>query len=493
MLKKLLRLHWQIILIATIGATLRFWNLAALTTFSGDQGYDFLIIFRMLTENDLTLLGPKIGPYNQIGNLYLGPFYYYLLAPSLLIFNFDPIGAAILTVIFAIFTVVLIYKFSLDFLTKEIGIIASALYSFNVFLINQSRASSNPHFLPFFAISYLYSLIKALQNNSKKLIWPFITGISLGIMFQLHYLSFSLSLLLIIFLVKKRLKQFFVVILSFLFAISPQILFEIRNEFFVTHLFLKQISQGDNISSLASVLNNISQSVQKLQTIFLNSDNISFLLVVFISVVTCAFLTKEKTKRLAIGVLYLTIILSIFAVALYSGGIEPHYFATVYPQITLILAVVISVLFNRWKNFALKTIVIFISIQLIASGVQDLNLNAKQGYTMPQGWNLLGARKAAEIISSDVTEDKTFNIASTLDGDTRARPARYLVEVYGKIPMDVEKYPEADILYLISKDEEEKIKAYTVWEIASISPFEIKNKWEIQNSIKLYKLEKKIN
>jgi 4-amino-4-deoxy-L-arabinose transferase-like glycosyltransferase len=110
-LARLIIHHWPIIVIILIAAILRFWRLEALTTFGGDQGYDFLIVKKIL-EGDLTLLGPKIGPYNQLGNLYLGPAYYYLLAPALFLFHLDPIGAAFLTVILSLCTIFLIYLIS---------------------------------------------------------------------------------------------------------------------------------------------------------------------------------------------------------------------------------------------------------------------------------------------------------------------------------------------------------------------------------------------
>ena len=70
-LKKVILSHWLFILILLAAGLLRFWRLETLTTFSGDQGYDFLIVKRMLLDSKFTLLGPKIGPYNEIGNLYL--------------------------------------------------------------------------------------------------------------------------------------------------------------------------------------------------------------------------------------------------------------------------------------------------------------------------------------------------------------------------------------------------------------------------------------
>ena len=63
----------------------------------------------------------------------------------------------------------------------------------------------------------------------------------------------------------------------------------------------------------------------------------------------------------------------------------------------------------------------------------------------------------------DVESSQKYNIAATLDGDTRAMPYRYLLEVYGTKPMKVEDYPHAEVLYLVSRDSESIINSYTVY------------------------------
>ena len=62
--------------------------------------------------------------------------------------------------------------------------------------------------------------------------------------------------------------------------------------------------------------------------------------------------------------------------------------------------------------------------------------------------------------------------------------------VQGHTNLTIRWSKTVNILYLISPDEEEKIKEYTVWEVSSFAPYDIKNKWEIQNGINLYKIEK---
>ncbi|HSX19319.1 MAG TPA: glycosyltransferase family 39 protein, partial [Candidatus Saccharimonadales bacterium] len=208
------------LLILLISSILRFWRIDALTTFSGDQGYDFLAVANMMKTHKITFLGPKIGPYNNIGNLYLGPAYYYLLSPALFLSGFDPLGPAVETAIMAVLTVYLIYLIGKNFLNDESGLVASALYGFNPYLISQSRAPSNPHMIPFFCALFIYSILKTV--NSKFYLWPVLCGICLGVMFQLHYLAAVLIVVSVLYLLKKKqMTSLIVVLAAFVLTISP--------------------------------------------------------------------------------------------------------------------------------------------------------------------------------------------------------------------------------------------------------------------------------
>ena len=108
---------------------------------------------------------------------------------------------------------------------------------------------------------------------------------------------------------------------------------------------------------------------------------------------------------------------------------------------------------------------------------------------MPTGWNLPGIREAAKIIAKDANGD--FNIANTLDGDTRAMPLRYLTDVYGKTPQPVENYShDLSAVYVLSRDDNAKILQYTVWEVDNYKPFVISQDWHVQNGIRVVKLER---
>ena len=482
--------YWLIIIILVVAAILRFWHLEELTTFSGDQGYDFLIVKRMIADGKFTLLGPKIGPYNGVGDLYLGPAYYYLLAPSLLLFRLDPIGPAVLTVVASLGTIFLIYKIGVKYFRRSIAILSASLYAINALLIDQSRAASNPHLIPLFASLATYVTLEMTYKKSKLIVWPLICGICLGIMFQLHYLttSFTASVFIILLFIK-RFRAISFVTLGFLAAISGQILFEIRHEFFITNQFIKQISFGQNILPFNKLDTQISNSVQQLSLAFLNTSKFLYLVIPILLVSVLLYTRKNQKSTVPIALLTLTVILGLILPSFYSGEIGFHYFAPIYPSFIILISIALISIFKVSNHFAPRTVVIILIAQIFTANLITLNLTRQEGYTMPKGWNLKGIKKASEIIAQD-SENSKFNIASTLDGDTRARPYRYLVETKGKIPLDVEHYPDAEIVYLIARDDRQTVKSYTVWEVASLAPFEFEGEWEIQNNIKLYKLAK---
>ena len=63
-------------LILLFSAFLRLYKIEDYMTFLGDQGRDVLIVYNIL-HGHLTLLGPT----SSVGGFFLGPFYYYFMAP----------------------------------------------------------------------------------------------------------------------------------------------------------------------------------------------------------------------------------------------------------------------------------------------------------------------------------------------------------------------------------------------------------------------------
>ena len=124
MIKKFLKKNWLILLIHFLASFLRLYKIADYAEFLGDQGRDLIIVRDFLKNGNLFFIGPQ----TSVGNMYLGPFYYYLIAPALLLANFHPLGPAIFIALISVLTVYLIYYVVLSY-SMDCIIFMRSLYS----------------------------------------------------------------------------------------------------------------------------------------------------------------------------------------------------------------------------------------------------------------------------------------------------------------------------------------------------------------------------
>ena len=98
--------HWYVALaIMLIGGFLRLYRVPDTLMFLGDQGRDALIVARIFKEFDPVL----IGPVTSVGNLYLGPLYYYFMLPFLWLSYPSPLGPVYAVAIFSTLNLFLLY------------------------------------------------------------------------------------------------------------------------------------------------------------------------------------------------------------------------------------------------------------------------------------------------------------------------------------------------------------------------------------------------
>jgi 4-amino-4-deoxy-L-arabinose transferase-like glycosyltransferase len=224
-------------LILIVAAFMRLYRIQDYMTFLGDEGRDVLVVYNIL-HGHLTLLGPT----SSVGGFFLGPIYYYFMAPFLWLFNYNPVGPAVMVALFGIATVWLIYIVGKDFFNVKVGLIAALIYAISPLVLTYSRSSWNPNPMPFFSLLILYCLYKAVKKSSLKLFLA--VGVLFGIAMQLHYLSIFLGVVMLIYvflalLYKQKslkifaqlLKDYLSIFLGFLIGWSPFLAFEVRHGF----------------------------------------------------------------------------------------------------------------------------------------------------------------------------------------------------------------------------------------------------------------------
>ena len=177
-------------------------------TFLGDEGRDVIIVRRIFTE----LHPPLIGPGTSVGNMYLGPLYYYMMALPLLVAGFSPVGPAVMVALLGIATIFFIWFAGRKWFGSFAGLVAGALYAVSPVPIIFSHSSWNPNIMPFFSLLCVYAVWKVWSEN--KLNWLIVLGISFAFVLQSHYLGLLLAPTLFLFwiiaLVKQESKKMFI-------------------------------------------------------------------------------------------------------------------------------------------------------------------------------------------------------------------------------------------------------------------------------------------
>src|SRR3990167_11407712 len=192
-------------LILLVGAFFRLYRIDEYMTFLGDEGRDAIVVRRLLVDFDPILIGPR----TSIGDMYLGPLYYYLMAPAMLLSGLSPVGPSVQMALLGVATVFLIWFVAREWFSPRKGklaigaLIAAGLYSLAPVVIEHARHSWNPNIMPFFALSIIYGLWKIWSpfakategqaESSKRFNWLIVVGVSFAFVLQSHYLGLLLA------------------------------------------------------------------------------------------------------------------------------------------------------------------------------------------------------------------------------------------------------------------------------------------------------------
>lgn len=202
---------------------LRTYRLPEFIAYHQDQVRDLLFIKDHLENGQIIYLGPKAS----VGNFFLAPLWYYLMALVYLVSN-SPVAPALMVAILNSGAVIFIYFFMKKFFTPALAIPTSLLYAVSPFSIEYSRFAWNPNPIPFFAILAIYSLYVYIYENKKSFIY--LAVVAANFSFQLHYQGFLLVAAVFIFpLFKRDWKRLFVSGIIFLGLLAPFFIYEVAN------------------------------------------------------------------------------------------------------------------------------------------------------------------------------------------------------------------------------------------------------------------------
>lgn len=465
------------LLLMIVGIFLRFYQIYGFVTFLGDQGRDAIVLRRIVTLEHL----PAIGAPSSVGMVFLGPFYYYLVAPWLLLFGFNPVGPAVGVAVIATLSIFFGYFAVKDLFNEKIAVMTMIFFMFHNVLVNLSRFSWNPNLLPYFALFTIYFFVKALQT--KRLLYFVLTGAFISMSMQMHYVFLALTVptglwtLFYLYKNRKEVKSSAInlggMIGAFLFIASPLILFDIKNKFLNASNFINVFTGGEG-SSQFSLDEILTTYVALNEHVFMFNTSQLVASVFLIAIVGLMIYSLRKKGPLAI--ITSTFVIGIIITSFFTENKFPHYYGAIYPLYFLILGYALMTLF--WKG-KLKFIVSLFLVYFVAVQAPTFSfIYGKPNYQVPR------AMKIARVVQENVTED-VYQVAS-LPNKYNDHTYRYFLEVWGNRPLEKDTLEKADELFVICEQECKPI-GDAQWDIAYFAPTEVVGTWELEG-VTIYKL-----
>lgn len=501
---------YSIISITLLSAFLRLYRIADYMTFLGDEGRD-VIVAKGILEGNFTLLGPRASA----GDFFLGPIYYYMIAPFLWLWHYSPVGPAVMVALIGIATVVLVYHVGKEFFNVKAGLMAAMLYAISPVVIAFSRSSWNPNPMPFFSLLSMYLLYHAVKRNSWKL---FLTvGLLLGIMMQLHYISVFLAIIMVVFIaigdqivkiglnLKRYVLNYSYFGVGFLIGFSPFLAFEARHGFpnirTIFSFIFSANASGHYISNqtfLSVVADVFFRLFGRLVSMFPSLEFIDLskrpdLIAIFYGTIIVSFasivvliLRKEKLK---IALFLLWLILGVGLFGFYKKLIYEYYFGFMFTLPFLLVGNFLSFLTSLKKMKLLGAVVSLSIFGFLV--VYNLSGNP---FRYEPNRQLNQAKTIAEFVLSK-TDGKPFNFALITKSNSDYA-YRYFFDAEGNKPVDLknlrddpERKSATGQLLVICENIGEDCHplGHPLWEVSGFGRAEITGEWNV-SVVKVYRL-----
>lgn len=514
-IKSQIHLHNLLILgILIIAAILRLYKISGYMTFLGDEGRDVLVVYNIL-HGHFTLLGPTAS----VGGFFLGPIYYYFMAPFLWLFNYNPVGPAVMVALFGVFTVFLVYKIGNELFDKTTGIIASVLYAISPLIIAYSRSSWNPNLMPFFSLLTLYFAFKGIEKN--KILYFFLSGVFLGVAIQLHYIATFLAVILFFYLLYSDIltikslswflklgdlfKTYLFIFLGFLLGLAPFLIFELRHSFpnarsiFDFIFNSKEVGSGGNFFAIINnvffrLFGRLITDYPPPEQVSLNHPEIAlkYYSTLILAIVVVVFFLLQYLKSFKergikfqkFSLIFIWFFIGISLFGFYKKSIYDYYFGFMFPLPFLLVGSFLFFLLRQ--KFFLKMIgaVCFTAIFII-------NIQAMPFRYSPNNQKAQVKTIADFVLSK--ADNKPFNFALITIGNSD-HAYRYFFELANKKPVviqnsqaDPQRKSVTEQLLIVCEDRSCKPLGNSLWEVAGFGRAEISEEWDI-SVVKVYKL-----
>ncbi len=412
-----------------------------------DQGRDFYKAAEMVVNHDLTFIGPTTG----IDGIFHGAWWYYYLVIPFIVFGGSPIGFFYANTFIHLLSLIFLAFILSKYFNKSIALFISALIAVSPYFVRTGIfVGNNTMVLPFlliFLIANFFWIEKYPHDKKKQWLLAAILGGSLGFVAEFEF-AFGLLILptyMIIMAIHPilrkqilQMKNAMYFAAALVFAFTPRILFELKNNFSQTRTLLGFISEPklfdpkpyDHI-----VLERLRLLTEYYVTIFPNTLTMQIVTVILCAIVIISLL-KRKIKYSSSLLFYLLLVIGLYAV---STAYRDSFWINYYEGFPYIYIMIIATVLLGIRPYLQKYLLVAIVPTIILLSVGSYEMIKDLPIKSPQG-RLNSISQAVNYITSEEKNDNYCVKVYT----PPAIPHTYKYLFFYKEYKNIKKQPETD-------------------------------------------------
>lgn len=468
-------------IILIVALFFRLYRIEEFMTYLGDEGRDVRIVRDLITEGNLVFIGPQ----TSVGNMYLGPLYYYLMAPALFLSGLSPVGPAIMVALLSVLTVFLTWFVARKWFGKVAAIFSALLYAISPIAIIYGRTSWNPNPLPLFSLLSIWGIYQVW--HTKKYFWLSLIGVFMAFALQMHYLALLLLPTIGLFwfysLKKTKAKRQSFVKNSllgaffFLFLMSPLVLFDIKHQGMNLAAFVSLFSAKSGVFNLGHLLvKPFSLLALVFSSLLTGKETPQILVTLLISIVTVSYLFLKRYQA-PVKIITAWLFFSLLGLSLYNQPIYIHYLGLVYPLVFILVGAILALLLK--KGPVISAITLTLVILLVTNSLQTSPAFGSPNRQL---------QRTEEVVDLIIRESKgePFNLG-LIAKNNYDQSYRYFLE-NKKSSLEPDQNRVTRQLFVICEDGEAcKPEGHSQYQIAVFGIAHVSEQWSI-DGIKIYRL-----
>jgi hypothetical protein len=271
----------------------------------------------------------------------------------------------------------------------------------------------------------------------------------------------------------------------FILLMAPLLLFELKNDWLNTRGLIEYLTKNEygGLDLFKVIKDTTGRAEQAIGMVlgFGRDFNLARTWITRVFLFGLGYWLIVKRSR-ELTLLAVWLLSSIVTLAVYQSNVFPHYLGFLFPVVFILAGGLLAQLKRLWLALGAAFLALFLYFNLTQTS-RALAING----------NLYQVRVTAEFIKNDIDVNKYERVNVALIDQTRDYPAmnfRYFLTLF-KVPLlNIDQYPETQILYAVSPYEQTNLLSEPMWEIAALMPATVSAEWRLPNVGNIYKIER---